>query len=108
MLLNLCKNAIEAMPDGGELSIKMSTVSLNGEDAVRIKISDTGVGISETDLRFIFRSFYSTKPGSTGLGLPFCRHVAEEHGGEITVDSRFGGGSTFMVTLPVKQKGGEL
>ncbi|MBI1930051.1 histidine kinase, partial [Candidatus Poribacteria bacterium] len=69
-----------------------------------IDISDTGHGISETDLRTIFRPFYSTKPGGTGLGLSFCRRVVEEHGGEIKVKSEVGKGSTFSVTLPVSQK----
>jgi len=102
LFLNLLKNAIEAMPDGGELHVKAHL--LEDGDEVCIEVSDTGHGISETDLRTIFRPFYSTKPGGTGLGLPFCRRVVEEHGGEIKVKSELGQGSTFSVTLPVSQK----
>ncbi|TES86019.1 PAS domain S-box protein, partial [Candidatus Aerophobetes bacterium] len=103
LFLNLFKNAIEAMPNGGELHVRMHL--LDSKDAVRIEVSDTGHGISETDLRSIFRPFYSTKSDGTGLGLSFCRHVVEEHGGEITVKSDLGKGSTFSVILPLRQKG---
>lgn len=104
LFLNLCKNAIEAMLNGGKLYVKMGVTSLGeGEGGVRTEISDTGVGISETEMRFIFRPLYSTKPGGTGLGLSFCRRVVEEHGGEIAVKSRPGGGTSFIVALPVRQ-----
>jgi len=102
LFLNLLKNAIEAMPDGGTLHVKVHL--LDDKTEVCIDISDTGHGINETDLRTIFRPFYSTKPGGTGLGLSFCRRVVEEHGGEIKVKSEVGKGSTFSVTLPVSQK----
>jgi len=102
LFLNLFKNAIEAMPDGGELRVRMYL--LDSKDVVCIEVSDTGPGISETDLRSIFRPFYSTKPGGTGLGLSFCRHVVEEHGGEITVKSELSKGSIFSIILPVRQK----
>lgn len=101
LFLNLLKNAIEAMPNGGELHVK--TCPLNGEDRVCIDISDTGCGISENELRSIFRPFYSTKSDGTGLGLSFCRRVAEEHGGKIRVKSQLHKGSTFSVILPVRQ-----
>ncbi|MBI4530698.1 MAG: PAS domain-containing protein [Candidatus Latescibacteria bacterium] len=110
LFLNLLKNAIEAMSDGGELRVTMGFVPgglSDSEDMIRVEISDTGPGISETELRSIFRPFYSTKPGGMGLGLSFCRRVVEEHGGEITVNSRPGEGSSFIVTLPVDQ-GGEV
>jgi signal transduction histidine kinase len=102
MFLNLLKNAIEAMDDGGQLNVKMYL--LKGKDEVCIEISDTGKGISEAEMRSIFRAFYSTKPGGTGLGLPFCRRVMDEHGGEIRVNSELGKGSTFSVILPIRQK----
>jgi signal transduction histidine kinase len=110
MFLNILKNAIEAMPDGGELRVTMGFVPYGpsgSENTIRIEISDTGPGIGETELRSIFRPFYTTKPGGTGLGLSFCRRVVEEHGGEITVNSQLGKGSTFIITLPVDQ-GGEV
>lgn len=106
LFLNLFKNAIEAMPQRGKLCVKMHLVpkdSPRNEGRVLVEISDTGMGISETDIQYVFRPFYSTKPKGTGLGLPFCRRVAEEHGGEISVKSQVGRGTTFMVTLPVRQ-----
>jgi len=103
LFLNLLKNAIEAMPDGGELHVRMYLAE--SQDAVCIDISDTGHGISETELRSIFRPFYSTKPDGTGLGLPFCRRVVEEHGGEISVKSELRKGSTFSIILPIRQEG---
>ena len=106
LFLNLVKNAIEAMPGGGRLSVTMGLVppaTPASAAAVRLAIADTGVGMSDSEMRSIFRPFYSTKPKGTGLGLPFCRRVAEEHGGEITVSTQFGQGSTFAVILPVRQ-----
>ena len=107
LFLNLLKNAIEAMPGGGRLSVTMRLVpkaASESEDEIRLEIADTGLGMSDSEVRSIFRPFYSTKPKGTGLGLPFCRRVVEEHGGEITVHSQLGAGSTFVVTLPVRQR----
>lgn len=101
LFLNLLKNAMEAMPDGGELCIRMYPVV--GKDAVRIDISDTGTGIGEVELRSIFKPFYSTKPDGTGLGLSFCQRVIEKHGGKISVESKLHKGSTFSVIFPVCQ-----
>jgi len=109
LCLNLLKNAIEAMPAGGQLSVTLDLVpkgALESEEAIRIEITDTGAGMSDSEVRSIFRPFYSTKPKGTGLGLPFCRRVAEEHGGEIMVSTQLGEGSTFVVTLPVRQSEG--
>jgi len=107
MFLNLFKNAIEAMPRGGKLDVKMSFVPKElskNENRIMIEILDTGVEISEADTQYIFRPFYSTKPKGTGLGLSFCRRVVEEHGGEISVKSQKGKGTTFTITLPIKQR----
>jgi len=102
LFLNLLKNAIEAMPDSGELRVKMCL--LKDKHSVCIDVSDTGHGIGQAELRSIFRPFYSTKPDGTGLGLAFCRRVVEAHGGEIRVESELHKGSTFSVTLPIKQE----
>ncbi len=107
LFLNLFKNAIEAMPQGGKLCVKMHLAPKDGArnpDEVLVEISDTGKGISKADMQYIFRSFYSTNPKGTGLGLSFCRRVAEEHGGEISVKSQVGKGTTFIVTLPIRQR----
>lgn len=106
LFLNLFKNAIEAMPQGGKLRVRMHLLpkdSPGNEDRVMVEISDTGMGISETERQYVFRPFYSTKPKGTGLGLSFCRRVVEEHGGEISVKSRVGKGTTLIVTLPIRQ-----
>jgi len=106
LFLNLFKNAIEAMPQGGKLRVRMHLVrkdSATNEERVLVEISDTGMGISRTEIQYVFRPFYSTKPKGTGLGLAFCRRVAEEHGGEISLKSQVRRGTTFMVTLPIRQ-----
>ena len=106
VLLNLLKNAMEAMPGGGRLEIRTEqSEASDGEPALAlIKLKDSGVGISETDLRKVFRPLYSTKPRGTGLGLPFCRQVIEEHGGEIRINSRKGSGTTVTFTIPIHEQ----
>ncbi len=110
LFLNLFKNAIEAMPNGGTLNVEAHSVSSRfakqrgrnkAKDAICIIISDTGQGLDEYGLRMIFKPFYSTKPDGTGLGLSFCRRVIEKHGGEITASSELGKGTTFTIILPV-------
>ncbi|MBE0478700.1 PAS domain-containing protein [Candidatus Aerophobetes bacterium] len=106
LFLNLFKNAIEAMPRGGKLYVKTCLApkdSPENEDRVLVEISDSGEGISKAEMQYIFKPFYSTKPRGTGLGLSFCRRVAEEHEGELLVKSELRKGTTFMVSLPVKQ-----
>jgi signal transduction histidine kinase len=105
VLLNLLKNAMEAMPGGGRLEIRAEqSEASGGEPALaRIEVKDSGAGISETDLRKVFRPLYSTKPRGTGLGLPFCRQVIEEHGGEIRINSRKGFGTTVTFTIPIHE-----
>jgi len=111
LFLNLLKNAIEAMSQGGELRVKMHLAlkdSPANQGRVLVEISDTGVGIEETEMQYIFRPLYSTKPKSMGLGLSFCRRVVEEHGGEISTKSQAGKGASFIVSLPIRQrKGGQ-
>lgn len=96
-LLNILKNSLEAMPDGGEISVATRFDS----DRVRISISDTGMGIEEDHMNRIFTPFFSTKEMGTGLGLPLAQQIVAEHGGEITCSSGVGKGSTFVISLPV-------
>jgi len=105
VLLNLFKNAMEAMPTGGQLKVrtKWRPENKNCVEAAVIEISDTGIGIGEADLPKVFRPLYSTKLHGMGLGLPFCRQVVEQHGGEIHVASRSGKGTTVTVILPIYQ-----
>jgi signal transduction histidine kinase len=105
VLLNLLKNAIEAMPHGGRVDVTTrGTPDERTPHSVTIEIADTGVGIPESDLRKVFRPLFSTKARGAGLGLSFCRQAVEEHGGEIRLNSRGNGhGTVAIVTLPVRQ-----
>ena len=94
VLLNLVRNALEAMPSGGTL--KLAARPQDG--GVVLEVTDTGVGI-EPDLD-VFDFFTSTKRGGTGLGLPISRRIVEAHGGTLTYESERGRGTTFRVALP--------
>ena len=102
VVLNLVKNAIEAMPYGGVL-----TVTTKGRDgAAEICIEDTGTGISEEVKGKIFEAFFTTKDSvvkGVGLGLSVCYGIVRDHGGEIAVESTPGQGSSFTISLPVGQ-----
>ncbi len=95
---NLIRNAIEAMPDGGELKIKVGEKS---GGVVSIMIEDTGPGIEPSELQHIFEPFYTTKKGGSGLGLSIVHRVIEDHGGRISVESEKGKGTRFIIDLPV-------
>jgi len=97
VLLNLALNALHFMPGGGWLLIGGED---RGPEEIEIEVRDTGSGISEEDLPRIFEAGFTTRPGSTGLGLAVCRRIVEQHGGTINVDSRVGHGATFRVHLP--------
>lgn len=99
-LMNLILNAIEAMPDGGRLTV----TSKRTEDTLRLEIIDTGRGISEEEAKNIFEPFYTTKEQGLGLGMPYARKIIEQHGGAILVDSRIGEGTKISVTLPAERK----
>ncbi len=97
VMVNLITNACQAMPQGGE--IRITTRSRDG--SVEIKISDTGVGIEERHLSRIFDPFFTTKEkDGSGLGLAVSHSIIKRHGGEITVESELGRGSTFIIVLP--------
>jgi PAS domain S-box-containing protein len=106
VLVNLCLNARDAMPDGGKLSISARneavTVDAEIHKRVIIEVSDTGVGIPPDDLTKIFDTFFTTKePGKgTGLGLSTVRAIVEKHGGTASVRSELNRGTTFTITLP--------
>jgi len=92
---NLCLNAVQAMPEGGELRV---TMTAGGRLVLRV--SDTGEGIEAADLGHIFEPFFSTKPDGSGIGLALVHRIVQDHGGDIDVYSRPRLGSTFTVTLP--------
>ncbi len=99
VLLNVIRNAMESMPDGGMLRV---STACSARDAVLLTVSDTGVGIKRRDRRQIFEPFYTTKSYGTGLGLAVVRQIVDAHGGAIRCDSQWGLGTTVTITLPVK------
>jgi len=103
VLLNLVHNALQAMPDGGNMEIKSEAASRNERDWVVVSVRDTGVGISPQEQARIFEPFYTTKGdrGGTGLGLSVTYGIITDHGGQIDVESQSGAGSKFMVWLPL-------
>lgn len=105
IFVNIIQNAIDAMPEGGELTIAHS--GLPG--SVEIAFTDTGVGMSKEIMKKLWTPLFSTKAKGIGLGLAICKRIIEAHGGSISVESTVGKGSTFTVTIPIepKLKGGE-
>jgi len=99
-VLNIVKNAISAMPEGGMLRIQ-TTVRGNH---LRLRISDTGVGIPDENLEKIFEPYFTTKEFGSGLGLTIVYKIVKEHLGDIAVDSRVGEGTSFTLSFPIPQK----
>jgi signal transduction histidine kinase len=95
-LINLLLNAKQAMPDGGQLVVRTTSI---GETVV-LHLIDTGVGIDDHTAAHMFEAFYSTKPGGSGLGLPTTTKIIEAHGGRIHVQSAVGQGTQFTIDLP--------
>ena len=102
-LLNICQNAIQAMPKGGQLKIECLPASRDGAAQVVIKISDTGPGILPEHLEHIFDPFFTTKEigQGTGLGLPVASRIVEEHGSQLEATSNPAGGAAFLLRLPL-------
>jgi signal transduction histidine kinase len=97
VFLNLIRNAVEAMPDGGNLTVRSQR---NGSEAV-VSISDSGRGMTEEETRNLFIPFFTTKSDGTGLGLAYAQRVINEHGGKIACATAPGRGSTFSIQLPL-------
>jgi signal transduction histidine kinase len=98
-LLNLMINALQAMPEGGELIL--SAARQDGQALV--DVIDTGKGIPPEAIDKIFDAYYTSKKGGTGLGLAMTRRIVREHGGQLSVKSEPGKGSDFSLRLPLKQ-----
>ncbi len=98
VFINIIKNAIEAMPDGGNIHIYTE----RDEEYAVISIQDEGNGMSKEKLENIGKPFFSTKDQGTGLGLPICLRILKEHNGKLNIKSKNGEGSTFQVILPLE------
>ncbi len=98
VFLNILMNAVEAMPDGGDLNIKI----MSATDSIEIDITNSGKSIPQDLLQRIFDPFFTTKQKGTGVGLPVSLQIIEYHGGSIDVKSRHGEGTTMSITLPIR------
>jgi hypothetical protein len=106
VLLNLVLNGVQAIEQEGKITIAAKIDAAGGAgqaDLVEISVSDTGAGIPPESLERIFRPFYTTKRGGTGLGLSLCRRIIRQHGGTLSVESKLGKGSRFIIRLPMRE-----
>lgn len=105
VFMNLILNAIQAMKEGGSISIATRCIDRNGAEPagkfVQIEIRDTGIGIPEESLQHIFDPFFTSKDEGSGLGLAVSHQIVQEHGGFVTVESTVGKGTAFFVHVPV-------
>ncbi len=99
VLLNLLNNALDSMPDGGELKIAVAA----HDDEMLIRVIDTGVGIASEQLPLIFEPFFTSKGQGTGLGLAISYNIISDRGGEIQIESKLDVGTTVLVSLPLNQ-----
>jgi len=100
VLVNLIKNAIQAMTRGGTLTLQTG----QGVDGVWVSVADTGGGIPEVQLNRIFEPFFTTKKKGTGLGLMIVQRIVREHGGRIELESHQGKGTVFRIWLPLQER----
>lgn len=106
VVLNLVKNAVEAMPGGGELWVRSRYDEANGE--IVVEVTDSGQGIPADRIEEIFNPFFTSRSDGTGLGLAVSRKIITDHGGSLIAESPEGQGATFRIRLPVEQlRGGE-
>ncbi len=96
VLKNIVTNSVEAMPNGGEIVIRAAKKG----DFICLDVQDTGVGVPDEILDKLFLPLFTTKPYGTGFGLPVCKRIVENHGGNITVQSKLNMGTTFTIRIP--------
>ena len=97
VFINIIKNAIEACDENDTITINLSVE----DSSIIIRISDTGCGLDETQIKNIFSPMVTYKPGGTGLGLPISRRIIKAHNGDISVSSSIGQGTTFIIEFPL-------
>lgn len=104
IFLNLISNAAKAMPDGGELIVRLSSSQTPEGERIEARVEDTGPGVPAEVLARMFSPFVTTRAdsGGTGLGLYLCRETARRHGGDLSVFNSPGGGAIFSLRLPAE------
>jgi nitrogen fixation/metabolism regulation signal transduction histidine kinase len=101
LFANLFQNAIQAMPDGGRISVASAEVSQEGRRFCRVQVRDTGSGIAEDIRDMIFKPYFTTKKQGAGLGLTIVERIVFDHGGSIRFETQAGVGTTFIIDLPL-------
>lgn len=101
-LVNVAENAIQAMPDGGTLTVRTEDAALEGAQAVAIAIRDTGEGMDTLVRAKATDPFFTTRPTGTGLGLAIVHRLVHSHGGKVQIESTYGSGTTVTIILPVR------
>jgi two-component system NtrC family sensor kinase len=107
VFMNIILNALDAMPEGGKLTVTTRQErNDSGKDSIVIELADTGIGIAGQDLEKIFDPFYTTKEvgTGTGLGLSLSYNIVKRFKGDIRVDSEVGRGTIFTITLPIEKE----
>ena len=99
VLVNLIKNAMQAMNRGGKLTVQTG----EGREAVWVSLADTGAGIPEEKLNRVFEPYFTTKKKGSGLGLLIVHRIVRDHAGKIDVESKPGEGTTFRILLPLRE-----
>ena len=107
---NLAVNALQAMAKGGQLTFRTGRSTPDRSPGVFAAVSDTGCGIPQENVERIFEPYFTTKKAGegTGLGLYVCKNIVEQHHGTIDVESQVGVGTTFTISMPLKQPGNEI
>jgi two-component system cell cycle sensor histidine kinase/response regulator CckA len=103
VIVNLAVNARDAMPHGGSVTIETANVTIDDDSHVELRLTDTGVGMTEEERHQLFDPFFTTKEGGTGLGLATVYGIVDQSGGTIEVDSAPGLGSSFRILLPAAE-----
>jgi len=98
VFMSLIENAVEAMPQGGDLTISSRAME---ENRLEIKMTDTGIGIPEEVMKNVFKPFFTSKRKGVGVGLSLAKRILEDHGGKINLESRMGSGTTVRIELPL-------